>query len=328
MRFCTGLPVAMFVRDARQGKPQSIQRVVGEVEELGFWAVTAIDHILDPQAASQVSAYAESPGWYFADPLTLLSYLAAVSTTIKLMPRVLVIPYRPPIPTAHALATIDSLSGGRLVLSTGVGTIASEFKGLGVPIRERGRMTDEYLETMFGLWANERFSYSGRYYHFEDMGLMVRPVQQPRPELWVGGQSRAGLERAVRIGDAWAPVCRGQPSSWEPKVRAIASVAEIREAAAWAQRQRAALGKPPLAIGGSSMLPLVFTDRPRWPGRRREQIEYFTCEGTPEELLEEFLTYKEAGVTDFAVNFPGNTPEKFLRSARTFAKEIMPVLQQ
>jgi probable F420-dependent oxidoreductase len=326
MRFCTGLPIAMFVRDARQGKPQSIETVIREVEALGFWAVTTPDHIMDPQMSLVGHAYADNPGWRYADPLTMLSYLAAVSTTLKLMNRVLVIPYRPPIPTAHALATIDSLSGGRLVFSPGVGAIESEFNALGVPRRQRGSRTDEYLEIIFGLWANERFSYSGRYFSFENMGLMVRPVQQPRPEVWVGGSSRVAVERAIRIGDAWTPSCYNYPT-FEPNFRNTVSVQGIREEIAWANAQRAAIGKPPLAIAVSSSPPLVFSDRPKWPGRKRGEIEFFTCDGTPDELLEEFLAYKEVGATDFVVNFPGNTPEEFLRSARIFAEKFMPALR-
>src|SRR5436309_15547733 len=117
MKFCAGLPNAMFIREARQGNPRAIAEVVQGLEALGYWAITVPDHILDPEASLTGHRYADVPGWRYADPLTMLSYLAAISSTIRLIPRVLVMPYRPPIPTAHALATVDSLSGGRLVFS-------------------------------------------------------------------------------------------------------------------------------------------------------------------------------------------------------------------
>ena len=85
-----------------------------------------------------------------------------------------------------------------------------------LPRNKRGKMTDEYIEIIYRLWANERASFSGEFYSFEDVSLVVRPVQQPRPEVWVGGSSKASLARAIRVGEGWTPTCFAYPPVQNP----------------------------------------------------------------------------------------------------------------
>jgi len=328
MKFCTGLPIAMFIHDARQGKPRSIEKVARGVEELGFWGITVPHHVLYHGMSILGHEGAQVPQWRYPDPIAMLAYLAAVTTTVRLIPRVIVVPWRRPFELAHGLASVDSLSGGRLVFCPAPGGEPKEFGPMGVPMSQRGRITDEYLEIMYRLWAEPKVTFHGRYHSFEDVSLLVKPVQQPRPLVWVGGSSQAALRRAVRMGDGWTPTCYAYP--YVPgATRGAVSTGHLREDIAWSSAERRLLGKPPLEYAVSSAPPLKFLDRPRHARRRAlAEIEYFTCEGTPDELLDEFQAYREAGATSFVVNFWGETPEEFLQSAGTFAKRIMPALSK
>ena len=120
MNFTTGIPIAMLIKDSRVGKPQSIERVVKRIEELGYWGISVPHHVLHYGLGIIGHADAETPGWRYPEPITLLAYLAAVSTNLRLIPRVVVMPYTQPFSVAHAMATVDCLSGGRLVFSPGV----------------------------------------------------------------------------------------------------------------------------------------------------------------------------------------------------------------
>lgn len=330
MTVVAGLPVHMFIRDARAGEPETIARVVREIEEMGFWGVSVSHHLSDPGLSTLGHAGGELVNWRYADPIAILSYLAAVSKKVRLIPWVMVLPYRRPVELAHGLATIDSLSGGRLVFGAGAGSQESEFKLVGASRKERGRITDEWLDVVIELWTNPKATYSGRYTDFENVNLAVKPVQKPRPPIWIGGASRAAVLRAIRVGDVWAPPAFGFPregTETETRDRGSVTAQELRDEIVWANEQRAAQGKPPLQCVASSGIPLTFLEKSEG-GRSgsRKDVGYFTARGTPDELLEEFLAFKEAGADYYMVKFTGDTPDDYLRDAETFARHIMPHL--
>jgi alkanesulfonate monooxygenase SsuD/methylene tetrahydromethanopterin reductase-like flavin-dependent oxidoreductase (luciferase family) len=153
------------------------------VEGLGFDLLMVSDHIvITPDVAEQYPAP-------FYEPFTTLSWLAGVTERVRLGTTVLIVPYRHPLLVARMAANLQRLSGGRLVLGVGVGWARQEFAALGVPFERRGRLTDEYLGVMRAAWAAEP------------------GPGEPIP-IWVGGNSDAGLRRAVRLGDAWHPLRR------------------------------------------------------------------------------------------------------------------------
>ncbi|MEU5877732.1 LLM class flavin-dependent oxidoreductase [Spirillospora sp. NPDC047279] len=152
------------------------------VEGLGFGLLMVSDHVaVTPDVAEQYPAP-------FYEPFTTLSYLAGITTKVQLGTTVLIVPYRHPLLTARMAANLNQLSGGRLILGVGVGWAKQEFEALGVPFERRGRLTDEHLQAIRDAWDDEYDYRSG-----------------PLP-IWVGGNSDAGLRRAVRFGDAWHPL--------------------------------------------------------------------------------------------------------------------------
>jgi len=120
----------------------------------------------------------------------------------------LIVPYRNPVLTAKMVASLDALSGGRVVLGIGAGWVPEESAALGVPFAERGAMTDEYLAAMRELWTSPAPSFSGKYTQFSELRCEPRPIQKPHPPIWVGGHSRAALRRTVEFGAAWHPINR------------------------------------------------------------------------------------------------------------------------
>ena len=141
------------------------------------------------------------------EQITLLSYIAGQTSKIRLVTSVLTVPHRNPLIAAKSLATLDVLSGGRLVVGVGVGWMREEFEALGLPpFEERGAVTDEYIRAFKVLWTEDDPHFEGKYIRFDDITFLPKPVQKPHPPIWVGGESRPALRRAAELADGWYPL--------------------------------------------------------------------------------------------------------------------------
>ena len=182
--------------------PEIIRRTAVRAEQLGYDSVFVSDHVVVP------NAYVDRFGAGIYDPLITLSVLAGATSRVLLGTTVLIVPYRNPVLTAKMIASLDALSGGRVVLGIGAGWVPEESAALGVPFAERGAMTDEYLAAMRELWTSSAPSFSGKYTQFSEIHCEPKPTQKPHPPIWVGGHSPAALRRAAAIGAAWHPINR------------------------------------------------------------------------------------------------------------------------
>lgn len=166
-----------------------------DAEAAGADDLWVSDHLIVP-------AGSESPPAVFHDPLTVLTWAAAATSGAGLGTSVLVAPYRHPVVLAKGLASLDALSGGRVVCGIASGWLRAEFAALGVPFRERGRRTDAAITLMRHLWAGgDSYEWEGR--RVEGVALLPAPARPGGPPVWIGGNSDAGVRRAVRLGDAW-----------------------------------------------------------------------------------------------------------------------------
>jgi probable F420-dependent oxidoreductase len=179
---------------------QSIIQLARKAEELGFASVWVHDHVFN--AAHVFRRIGDKP---YYEPLTLLSYVAAGTQRVGLGTSVLVLPYHNPLRLAKTAATLDVLSGGRLILGVGVGGVAQESEAMGSPYGERGAITDEAIAIMKELWMKEEPSFSGKYHRFSGMPFSPKPLQKPHIPILIGGNSRAAIRRAVRLGNGWHP---------------------------------------------------------------------------------------------------------------------------
>jgi probable F420-dependent oxidoreductase len=194
---------------ARTQVVERIQTVARHAEALGYHSLWAADHIVLPtQINSKYPYHPEGkfpvdPADNFLEPLTVLSYVAASTSKIRLGTGVLIIPYRHPVVTAKMIATLDVLSHGRMILGAGVGWMAEEFAYLDSPYRQRGARTDEYLKAMKALWTQDEPQFQGRFVNFANLKCEPKPVQKPHPPIWVGGHSEAALRRTATLADGW-----------------------------------------------------------------------------------------------------------------------------
>jgi probable F420-dependent oxidoreductase len=168
-------------------------------EELGYHSLLISDHVASTPA---VDARYPAP---FYEPIGTLGWLAGVTERIALGTTVAIMPYRHPLATARAFANLDQLSGGRMILGVGVGWAEDEFDALGVPYRQRGALTDEYLGILRRFWTNDSISHRGTV-DFDDVQTAPRPLQQPHPPIWIGGSSAAAFRRTAEHGTAWHPI--------------------------------------------------------------------------------------------------------------------------
>ena len=189
-----------------------IRETSQSAEALGFDSVWVADHIITPRTIQ--SRYPYSPTGSFPldadapllEPLTVLSYAAACTTTIRLGTAVLVLPHRNAVVLAKTLATLDVLSAGRVICGVGVGWMKEEFDILNASFHQRGLVSNETIEVMMELWTQENPAFDGQIYKFSEVGCKPRPVQTPHPPIWIGGHSGPALRRVVKYGDGWPAV--------------------------------------------------------------------------------------------------------------------------
>lgn len=179
-------------------------------EAAGFESLWTVEHVVVPADYKSTYPYDPSgrmPGPENApmpDPLVWLSFLASATSTLRLATGILVLPQRNPVVLAKELATLDHLSGGRLLLGVGSGWLEEEFEAIGIPFAERGRRTDDALGALRALWAEEPASYEGEFTSFSDCILSPRPAGGKIP-VHVGGHSPVAARRAGRLGDGFFP---------------------------------------------------------------------------------------------------------------------------
>jgi probable F420-dependent oxidoreductase len=204
MRFLTDLPgLSRYPPGfdppwARALTTTDFQRIARTADDLGYDAISIPEHVVMPNALAPMM------GAHWPHAFTVMAFVAGATTRLRVNSCVIVLPYHDPLPLAKAIATLDVLSSGRVMLTFGVGHAEDEFRALGLPFQKRGRMTDEYLEVMQVLWTEESPSYDGEFVKFDGVQFEPKPQQQPHPRIWIGGNSPAALRRAARY-EGWMP---------------------------------------------------------------------------------------------------------------------------
>jgi len=270
-------------------QPDDLAEIAKHGDRLGYHSMVVGDHVLVPKQIDSPYPYTvsgEFPGGEtgeYLEQLTLLTFLAGITQKIRLVPSVMIVPYRNPLLAAKILATLDVLSKGRLTLGVGVGWMEEEFQALAAPpFSQRGEVTNEYLQIFKELWTSDHPAFSGEHYQFSGINFLPKPVQKPHPPIWVGGQSRRAIRRAAQLGNGWHPVGAIPAAPLEPEDLAgdLVSLRRYAEAA----------GRDPSELDVAVKAPLYDPGTPSSGDRRR-------FSGMPDQILQDVQTYAEMGVT-------------------------------
>jgi probable F420-dependent oxidoreductase len=205
----------------RAAGPDAIQQVARRAEDLGFVDVWVSDHIVRPIGQDYPSAY-------LFEPLLTLAWAAAVTSSVGIGTSIMVVPQYHPLQLANALATLDQLSGGRVILGAGVGWSEAEFAALDQGFADRGRRLDEAIDIMRAVWNNDPVAFEGTHYSFAELKLLPKPAHAI--PIWIGGGSGLTIERAITRGDGFHAISTA-PEDLAPKVariRAARPEAEFR----------------------------------------------------------------------------------------------------
>jgi probable F420-dependent oxidoreductase len=221
MRFTVGLPVDHVDHLDEFVTGPAIGEMAAAAEAAGFDAVYVTDH---PAADVQ---WLEGGGHHALEPLVGLAFAAAATTTIKLQTHVYVAAYRNPFLAAKGVATLDALSGGRVLLGVAAGYLRPEFGALGVDFDERNDLLDECIEVMRTVWTEDAVAYDGRHFKARAVTMRPRPVSTPTPPIWIGGNSGRAMRRAVELGDGWVPFPNPVAAARATKTPSITSLDEL-----------------------------------------------------------------------------------------------------
>ena len=229
----------------------------------------------------------------------------------------MVVPQRPAVLAAKALATVDVLSHGRLTVGAGVGWLDEEFRAVAAPpFAERGLVTDEFLAAFHELWTSDTPRFAGTYASFADIRFAPKPVQKPRPPIWVGGEGRVALRRVARLGDGWYPVGNNPQEPLDTPGR----YAEKRRLAKQAELTKA--GRDPRNIAQAYLAPgRCQPVEVKAPDGRRQPYT-----GRPADVAADIAGFAGAGVAHFFLSFPAPSLSEALADLAWFAEEVRPLI--
>jgi probable F420-dependent oxidoreductase len=302
VRFSTGFPGLMryppdrFPPGADRWESRltaaDFQRIARTADDLGYDAISVPEHMVMPKDL------VPHMGPYWPDAFTVMTFIAGATTRIRVNSSVIVLPYHHPVAFAKAVSTLDVLSGGRVTITVGAGMAPGEFAALGVPFRQRGRRTDEYLAVLKLLWTAEAPEFHGEFVDIVDVVFEPKPVQKPHPPLWIGGSSMAALRRAARVGDGWAPAgSQGGKGPWLQSLEDLPGfLDEARRCPGFTDRE------PSFDISMGLVQSRIGPDHQSLPNAEPPPR-------TAQEIIDRIGALQDAGVTWTSVQKPGGPAE-------------------
>jgi probable F420-dependent oxidoreductase len=292
----------MFVANwERTAGPDELIAIVKKADETGFFYVGVCDHVAIPNDR----APAMGTTWY--DTIATLGLIAGCTTRVRLLSHVWVPAYRHPLVSAKAFATLDHLSKGRVIIGVGAGHVVNEFASLGVDYHRRGALLDEAIDAMDVALRQPSATFAGPTWSFADAGVAPRPVQQPRPPIWVGGSTPSAIKRAALRGDGWLP--QGTPRRDMP-----AQIADLR------QHRDAAGITEPLDIG--TICETCYVGRPQW------DVGAGVIAGDAGRIAESFNQFGAMGVNQLQVRFKVRSCDELLDQMEAFGTDVAPLLKE
>ena len=300
--------------------PENLRALAQRAEDLGFDHVWVSDHVILPRQVESFYPYASDgvatfrPEDPYFEPLAALNFLAGCTQRVRLGTHVLILPYRNPVLTAKMVSTLDVLSGGRVILGAGVGWMEEEFQALGLDtFKQRGAVTDEFIELYKELWTKDHPSFQGEHYQISGSGFEPKPVQKPHPPIWIGGHTGPAIRRAAKYGDGWMPIGLRPPAILEPEELA-AKIAQLR-------RLTARAGRPEDAVDLTFSTDIRFDDT--------ASASRGMMQGRPEQIAADLRQYIDLGVSNFILGFPqGDSVSSLQELMERCSREVMTLVPQ
>lgn len=282
MRFSVQLPTDHVQAGAEFVAGDAIAATARAAESAGFDAVSVTDHPFPP------ARWVAAGGHHALDPFVALSFAAAATTRLRLLTQVIVLPYRNPFLVAKAAATLDALSNGRLLLGVAAGYLEAEFAALGADFANRNDVADEAIGAIRAAWSGEPVERTGRGFVAKGNAQLPRPLQPGGPPIWVGGNSRRAIRRAVESAQGWHPFPAPAKLASHVRTAAMESLDDLRAGLAFAREHAEAVGRSaPLDV---CLVPFGF-------GLGSDANDFAR-------LRDEIPRYAEAGVTWLAFTLP------------------------
>jgi probable F420-dependent oxidoreductase len=278
------------------------QRVMAQrAEALGYDMLAVPEHFIIPRTHVELS------GPHYFHSTVAQAYLAGATQHIRINSCVTLLPLQHPIIMAKALATADWMSSGRITVTFGVGWLEEEFKLLGVPFRERGAMSDEYLAAIIELWTEDSPCFEGKYVSFKDVAFEPKPFQKPHLPIWMGGDADPVLKRAARYASGWMPFLT-KPEDIPAKIDFIKSQPEFS--------------------GGKFEITYGLATSRVGEGHKLVKDPQARAGMSAQEIIDRLGWFKELGVTRSSVPIPAvQDMSAYLDYAQWVIEEIKPKLR-
>ena len=292
------------------GRPIEVERMLSvarQAEESRLDSVWVTDHVIVPRDVDVI--YRED----MLDPMAVLPWLAGVTERIALGTSVVILPYRSPIPLAKLLASVDVLSGGRLIVGAAIGWMEGEFSALNVPFKERVSRSEEALMLMRTLWTQERPELETSRHRLSGVQVSPMPLQKPRPPIWIGGGSEGAFRRVARLGDGWHATA-ATPETFRQGKQAVTKY--------WREAGRE--GEPEWSM----RIPVFVDGVHQWAVDEKLLRGRHAIRGTARQIAGQLAEYQRLGISHMALEVSYSVYPAILETIDMLAEEVKPFLNR
>ena len=302
MKFSVQLPTDRVERGDEYTSADAIAEMAEAIERAGFDACWVTEH---PFPSDEWMA---SGGHHSLDPFVALTAAAVVTKKLRLHTNILVLPYRNPFLTAKSIASLDAVSGGRVIMGVAAGYLEGEYAALGANFEERNAITDEALVAMKQAWTGESTKIDGRNFQVAGNTMLPAPVQQPHPPIWIGGNTRKAIRRAAEHGQGWSPFPIAGKFAGRTRTASIETLDDLREGIEY-------LRDYAKSIGRSDRIDVNFVPF----GSRMNSQEPLD----PEAFREQVAELESIGVTWVSLGVPGASRNEYVGSIARFGEDVI-----
>jgi probable F420-dependent oxidoreductase len=302
LKFSVQLPTDRVKRGAEFTSAKAIAEMAQAIEAAGFDACWVTEHPFPP------TAWLSSGGHHSLDPFVSLTAAAMSTQTLRLHTNILVLPYRNPFLTAKSIASLDAVSGGRVIMGTAAGYLEGEYAALGADFENRNAVTDEAIVAMKEAWSGETVEMQGTHFRAAGNVMQPPPVQRPHPPIWIGGNSRMAIRRAATHGQGWSPFPIAAEHAGRTRTASIENVDDLAKGIAY-------LGEQAEQAGREEPLDVNFVPF----GLRMNSGRAFE----PEAFREEVAELEAIGVTWLTVGVGGRTRAEYLEAIAQFGADVL-----